>query len=92
MGCGTHPINGWVNYDFNIFIFFAKIRILRKLLNRLTYIPDGYKMFMDQVIKENTFEAKPDAFRCRTGFKILRVTAPLHTAITQIVHCVAIIK
>jgi len=53
MGCGTHPINGWVNYDFNIFIFFAKIRILRKLLNRLTYIPDGYKMFMDQVIKEN---------------------------------------
>ena len=53
MGCGTHPINGWINYDFNVFIFFAKVSILRKVLNRLKYIPDGYKEFMDQVIKEN---------------------------------------
>ena len=53
MGCGAHPINGWINYDFNVFIFFAKVSILRKVLNRLKYIPDGYKEFMDQVIKEN---------------------------------------
>ena len=53
VGCGTHPINGWINYDFNVFIFFAKVSILRKVLNRLKYIPDGYKEFMDQVIKGN---------------------------------------
>ncbi len=53
IGCGTHPINGWINYDFNVFIFFAKVSILRKILNRLKFIPDGYKEFMDQVIKEN---------------------------------------
>ena len=53
VGCGTHPINGWINYDFNVFIFFAKVSILRKVLNRLKYIPDGYKEFMDQVIQEN---------------------------------------
>jgi len=53
VGCGAHPINGWINYDFNGFIFFAKVSILRKVLNRLKYIPDGYKEFMDQVIQEN---------------------------------------
>jgi len=53
IGCGIHQINGWINYDFNVFIFFAKVSILRKILNRLKFIPDGYKEFMDQVIKEN---------------------------------------
>ena len=53
VGCGTHPINGWINYDFNVFIFFAKISTLRIFLNRLKYIPEGYKKFMDQVVKED---------------------------------------
>ena len=53
IGCGTHPINGWINYDFNVVIFIAKISILRKVLNRLKYIPEGYKKFMDQVVKED---------------------------------------
>ena len=53
VGCGSHPINGWINYDFNVFIFFAKISTLRIVLNRLKYIPEGYKIFMDQVVKEN---------------------------------------
>ena len=53
VGCGAHPIIGWINYDFNFFIFFSKMRIIREILNRLKCIPNGYKIFMDQVINEN---------------------------------------
>ena len=37
----------------SIFSFFSKVRIIREILNRLKFIPNGYKIFMDQVINEN---------------------------------------
>ena len=51
IGCGASPIQGWINYDFDKFIFFAKINMIRLLLKKFYFIPDGYKIFMDQVIK-----------------------------------------
>ena len=53
IGCGTHPINGWINYDYNKFIFFARISILRYFLRHSNFIPEGYKLFMDQVMEKN---------------------------------------
>ena len=52
IGCGSHPIQDWINYDYNKFIFFARIKILRYILNKLSFIPEGYKQFMYKVIKE----------------------------------------
>ena len=51
IGCGASPIQGWINYDFDKFIFFAKINMIRLLLKQFYFIPDDYKIFMDQVIK-----------------------------------------
>jgi UDP-glucose 4-epimerase len=51
IGCGAYPIQGWINYDFNKFIYFAKINMIRLLLKQFYFIPDDYKIFMDQVIK-----------------------------------------
>ena len=53
IGCGTHPINGLINYDYNKFIFFARISILRYFLRHSNFIPEGYKLFMDQVMEKN---------------------------------------
>ena len=53
IGCGSHPIQDWINYDYNKFIFFARIKILRYILNKLSFIPEGYKQFMYKVIKED---------------------------------------
>ena len=53
IGSGAHPITGWINYDYNKFIFFTRIRILRYFLRHSNFIPEGYKIFMDQVVKEN---------------------------------------
>tara|TARA_B100000945_G_C20333558_1_gene573669 strand:+ start:654 stop:830 length:177 start_codon:yes stop_codon:yes gene_type:complete len=33
IGCGSHPIDGWKNYDYNKFIFLAKIKPLYIFLN-----------------------------------------------------------
>ena len=57
IGCGSHPLKGWVNYDYNKFIYFAKIfaqiKILRFFINRLRFVPSGYKEFIPKVIEEN---------------------------------------
>jgi len=53
VGCGAQPINGWINYDYNKFIIFARISILRYFLRHLNFIPEGYKLFMDQVMENN---------------------------------------
>jgi len=53
IGCGSHPLKGWVNYDYNKFIYFAKIKILHFFIIRLRFVPSGYKEFMEKVIKEN---------------------------------------
>ena len=53
IGCGANSIKGWANYDYNKFIFFARIKILRYFLNHLRIIPEGYKVFMDKVVEEN---------------------------------------
>ena len=53
IGCGAHPIKGWINYDYNKFIFIARIRILRYLCNHLKFIPEGYKRFMEKVVEDN---------------------------------------
>jgi predicted SAM-dependent methyltransferase len=47
IGCGAHPFPGWKNYDHNIFIFFARINLLRSLLKNMNFIPVGFKEFMD---------------------------------------------
>ena len=53
IGCGTHPINGWINYDYNKFIFVARISILYYFLRHSNILPEGYKLFMDQVVEKN---------------------------------------
>ena len=53
IGCGSQPINGWINYDYNKFIFVARISILRYFLRHSNFLPEGYKLFMDQVREKN---------------------------------------
>tara|TARA_B110000438_G_C15765142_1_gene629206 strand:+ start:756 stop:1418 length:663 start_codon:yes stop_codon:yes gene_type:complete len=53
IGCGTHTVKGWINYDFNKFIFFTKLKPLIFILKRLDFIPKGYKVFIDKVINED---------------------------------------
>jgi len=53
IGCGSHPIDGWKNFDYNKFIFFAKIKPLYIFFKHLRFIPSGYKRFMELVISNN---------------------------------------
>jgi len=53
IGCGSHPIDGWKNYDYNKFIFLAKIKPLYIFFKHLRFIPSGYKRFMELVISNN---------------------------------------
>ena len=53
IGCGSHPINGWKNYDYNKFIFLAKIKPIYIFFKNLRFIPFGYKRFMETVINNN---------------------------------------
>ena len=53
MGCGSHPFPGWINYDHNIFIYFSRIPLLKRLLKKMNFIPVGFKDFMDIAVSEN---------------------------------------
>lgn len=50
VGCWSHPIPGWKNYDNNIFVVLARIKIFRYVLNRFAFVPDPYKEFMESVV------------------------------------------
>ena len=53
VGCWSHPIAGWKNYDNNIFVVLARIKLLRFLLNHFTFVPESYKDFMENVVTGN---------------------------------------
>lgn len=55
IGCGLHPTKGWINYDNNVFIYFARIPLAKWILSRMPFIPEGIILFMEKV---NTYGIK----------------------------------
>lgn len=53
IGCGYSPIKGWANYDYNKFLFLARLPLLRELIYRVGWIPEGYKKFMRKVVEDD---------------------------------------
>lgn len=53
VGCGYNSVPGWINYDYNKFVFLARIPPVRFLLDRAGFLPEGYKRFMRQTLEHD---------------------------------------
>jgi len=55
IGCGSNPIRGFINYDYNLFILFGKIPVINILIEYFKFIP---KHFIDlmKLSKKNTIK------------------------------------
>mgnify|MGYP003682017299 FL=1 len=42
LGCGLNPIENFTNYDFNYFIIFGKIPLIKTLFSTMPFIPKPF--------------------------------------------------
>ena len=52
IGCGKNPINGFINYDNNIFLFLHKLPFLKSILEKFSFIPLGFIQLMEIATKK----------------------------------------
>jgi len=44
LGCGPNGIEGWINYDWGVLPLLSKMRWLRNLLLRISWLPESYNV------------------------------------------------
>ena len=47
LGCGLNPIKNFTNYDFNYFIIFGKIPLIKTLFSMMPFIPKPFLEIME---------------------------------------------
>ena len=57
IGCGSNPLDGFINFDYNIFIFFKYIPFSIKLLRFFKFIPKPFSDFVKIAKEKNILYA-----------------------------------
>jgi len=49
IGCGNRPTRGFINYDYNIFIYLSKIPFIASIASKFSFIPQPLVEFIEKV-------------------------------------------
>lgn len=78
LGCGAHPMPGWINYDADFHVGVTTLDLSRGTLphgdNSVDYIFTEH--FIEHISKENGLSLLRDCFRVLTSNGVLRISTP----------------
>ena len=53
LGCGKNALDGFINFDNNIFLFFKPVPLIEKLLGLFNFVPKWFCEFIAIAKKKN---------------------------------------